>query len=52
MLNGIWSHINLIRKGEIIIDLVSLQGTQVEIKPFQMEYDIVGNIFETGPVKH
>lgn len=47
MLYGIRCEVDLGRKREVVVDLASLECSQVEVESFQVENDVVWNILET-----
>lgn len=48
--NRVWLHVNFGRERKVVIDLAPLQGLQIEVEPFQMEDQIVWNIFYTSSI--
>jgi hypothetical protein len=49
VLNRVRIQVNLLREGEVVVDLAPLQGEKVKIEPLQVKYDIVGEILQACP---
>jgi hypothetical protein len=48
MLDRVGSHVDVMRELELVIDLAPQHMHHVEIKPLQVEDQIVRNIFQTS----
>ena len=47
MIDLVWTHVNCSRKCEMVVNLVSLESTEIEIKPLKVKDEVVRHILET-----
>jgi hypothetical protein len=50
VIDGVGTHIDLVRKCEIVVDFAPLHGPEVEVEALQVEDEIVRYVLETRPV--